>query len=169
MYHSQLTTLTDLSRIFRTTSLLRSLEALGGEVGFKQWAATPKAATTHAANTSRRPKNAPYSTPISMNSGSLVAYTWISVDAPINGYAGSGGCWGVGLGAIQAGGVLLTNDPFADFVSQTVSFRILEDAEETGGALLQFMDGENGVIGVAALIAGGIGAFVGLKGDFRWS
>ncbi|KAF8299953.1 hypothetical protein DL93DRAFT_2102861 [Clavulina sp. PMI_390] len=110
-----------------------------------------------------------HSTPISVTSGSALFYMWIEAVAPTAKYNGSGGCWGLGVGGIEAAGVLFTKYPFPTFASATETFLIQEDAEEAGAVLVQFMDSSGTMIGSAALVAAGIGAFVGVSGDFCWS
>lgn len=173
-YALALTTNAHGRRIGSMISVLRGIQALGGEAGFKKWAAATK--DTQPGDTNRTeqkvsPKRAvkdwPYTTPAEAESFSALVYTMLEVDA--GGYTGSGHCWGVGLGEFSALGALFSDDPFPTFAANTTSFLVQTAGVEASGVFVEFSDASGTVIGMADLVGDGIGAFVGASGDFSWS
>ena len=116
------------------------------------------------------PRNSYDGVAVSIYSG--IAYTYISVDVIGQGITGSGGGWGLGLGAMWGLGTLIIPEGFGTIQewSQNIEFfAITALAGTAGGAMVGFFAKSGGPGSGQILVAGGgvLGA-IGFGGKFKF-
>ena len=116
------------------------------------------------------PRNSYDGVAVSIYSG--IAYTYISVDVIGQGITGSGGGWGLGLGAMWGLGTLIIPEGFGTIQewSQNIEFfAITALAGTAGGAMVGFFTKSGGPGSGQILVAGGgvLGA-IGFGGEFKF-